>query len=55
MTTAPIILIADRTDDALKYLQEELATADYTPLHAKDGREALPLVETQPTNSVRYR
>ena len=49
MSTAPIILIADRNDDALKYLQEELATADYTLLHAKDGREALSLVETQPS------
>jgi DNA-binding response OmpR family regulator len=47
MTTAPIILIADRNDDALKYLQEELATADYTLFYAKDGREALSLVETQ--------
>jgi DNA-binding response OmpR family regulator len=49
MSTAPIILIADRNDDAPKYLQEELATADYTLLHAKDGREALSLVETQPS------
>jgi CheY-like chemotaxis protein len=48
MSTSPIILIADRDDDALKYLQEELATADYTLLQAKDGREALSLVETQP-------
>jgi hypothetical protein len=30
MPTAPIILIADRNDDTLKYLQKELATTDYT-------------------------
>jgi CheY-like chemotaxis protein len=48
MSAVPIILIADRNGDALKYLQEELATTDYTLLHARDGREALSLLETQP-------
>ena len=47
MTTAPIILIADRNDDALKYLKEELATTEYELLHAKDGQEALSIVDTQ--------
>jgi CheY-like chemotaxis protein len=47
MTTVPIILIADRNDDALKYLKEELATTEYALLHAKDGQEALSIVETQ--------
>ena len=45
MTTAPIILIADRSDDALKYLKEELA-ANYALLHAKDGHEVLSIVDT---------
>jgi CheY-like chemotaxis protein len=47
MTTAPIILIADRNEDALKYLKEELATTDYEVLHAKDGQEVLSIVDTQ--------
>jgi CheY-like chemotaxis protein len=47
MSTAPIILIADRNDDALKYLKEELEPTEYALLHAKDGHEVLSLVETQ--------
>src|ERR1700692_1609792 len=47
MTTAPIILIADRNEDALKYLKDELAATDYTLLHAKDGHEVLSIVDTQ--------
>ena len=44
MTTPPIILIADRNEDALKYLREELPMTDYVLLHAKDEREALAIV-----------
>lgn len=47
MTTAPIILIADRNEDTLKYLKDELAATDYTLLHAKDGNEVLSIVERQ--------
>jgi two-component system, response regulator PhcR len=47
MTTAPIIIIADRTDDALKYLKEELATTEYTLLHATDGQEVMSIIETE--------
>ena len=47
MTTAPIILIADRNEDALKYLKDELAATDYTLLHAKDGNEVLSIVDRQ--------
>jgi CheY-like chemotaxis protein len=46
MSTAPIILIADRNDEALNYLKEELAT-DYALLHARDGQEVLSIVEAQ--------
>ena len=45
MTTAPIILIADRNEDALKYLREELPLTDYVLLHAKDEQEALSIVD----------
>ena len=44
---APIILIADRNEDALKYLKEELATTEFELLHAKDGHEVLSIVDTQ--------
>ena len=44
---APIILIADRNEDALKYLKEELATTQFELLHAKDGHEVLSIVDTQ--------
>ena len=44
MTTAPIILVADRNEDAIKYLKEELPMTDYVLLHAKDEREALSIV-----------
>jgi len=47
MTAAPIILIADRNEDALNYLKDELAASDYTLLHAKDGHEVLSIVDTQ--------
>jgi CheY-like chemotaxis protein len=47
MSTAPIILIADRNDDALKYLKEELEPTEYALLHVKDGDEALSIVDTQ--------
>src|SRR6202049_746413 len=47
MSTAPIILIADRNDDALKYLKEELEPTEYELLHAKDGHEVLSIVDTQ--------
>src|ERR1700687_2335959 len=45
MTTAPIILVADRNEDALKYLREDLPMTDYVLLHAKDEREALSIVD----------
>jgi DNA-binding response OmpR family regulator len=45
MTTPPIILVADRNEDALKYLREELPMTDYVLLHAKDDREALSIVD----------
>jgi len=47
MTTAPIILIADRNEDALKYLREELPMTGYVLLHAKNQQEALSIVDTQ--------
>jgi CheY-like chemotaxis protein len=47
MTTTPIILIADRNEEALKYLKEELATTQFELLHAKDGHEVLSIVDTQ--------
>src|SRR5258708_11005411 len=45
MTNSPIILVADRNEDALKYLREELPITDYVLLHAKDEREALSIVD----------
>ena len=45
MTTPPIILVADRNEDALKYLREELPMTDYVLLHAKDEQEALSIVD----------
>jgi DNA-binding response OmpR family regulator len=47
MSTAPIILVADRNHDALEYLKEELATTQFELLHAKDGHEVLSIVNTQ--------
>ena len=47
MTTTPIILIADRDEDALKYLKEELEPTKYELLHAKDGQEVLSIVDKQ--------
>ena len=49
MTTPPIILVADRNEDALKYLREELPMSDYVLLHAKDEREALSIVDRKPS------
>ena len=47
MTTKPIILIADRTEDVLNCFKKELATTDCALLHAKDGKEALSIVDSQ--------
>ena len=47
MTAAPIILIADRNEDALKYLKEELATTEYELMHVKDAQEVLSIVDKQ--------
>ena len=47
MSTAPIVLIADRNHDALEYLKEELATTQFELIHAKDGHELLSILNTQ--------
>lgn len=47
MTPAPIVLVVDRSDEALKLLKEERAATMYEFLHAKDGYEALPVVNDQ--------
>lgn len=46
MTNAPIILVADRNEDAAKYLQEELARTNYELFHASDGKEVLSIIDT---------
>jgi len=44
---APIILIADRNPRLLNYLKRELISSHYALLHAKDGQEALSIVDSQ--------
>ena len=46
MTTKPIILIADRNEDVSNCIKQELAAAGFALLHAKDGKEALSIVES---------
>ena len=47
MTTAPIVLVADRNDGVLKHLKNELGTTDYVLLHARNGQEALSIIGNQ--------
>jgi len=44
--TEPIILIADRDEEIPNSIKKELATTDFDLLHAKDGKEALSLVDS---------
>src|ERR1700722_17949245 len=48
MSSTLIILIADRNEDAVKYLKEQLAPMGISLLHAKDGQEALAIIEQAP-------
>lgn len=47
MTDAPIILIADRNEDVLDCFREEPVAADCALFHAKDGQEALSIVQNR--------
>jgi len=47
MTASPIILIADRDDDVVNCLKQELASTDCALVHAKDGKEALAILGSQ--------
>jgi len=48
MTIAPIILVADRDEEAAKYLREVLTRTDYQLFHVKDGQEVLSIVDKHP-------
>jgi CheY-like chemotaxis protein len=45
MTPAQTILIADRQEDLLNVLKEELAATNYALLHAINGEEAVAFLE----------
>jgi CheY-like chemotaxis protein len=45
MTPALTILIADHHEDVLNVLKEQLATTNYALLHARNGEEAIALLE----------
>jgi CheY-like chemotaxis protein len=45
MTPALTILIADHHEDVLNILKEQLATTNYALLHARNGAEAIALLE----------
>jgi CheY-like chemotaxis protein len=45
MTPAQTILIADRHEDLLNVLKEELAETNYALLHATNGEEAIAFLE----------
>jgi CheY-like chemotaxis protein len=45
MTPALTILIADRHEDVLNTLNEQLAATDYALLHAKSGEEAIAFLD----------
>jgi CheY-like chemotaxis protein len=45
MTPALTILIADHHEDVLNILEEQLATTNYALLHARNGAEAIALLE----------
>ena len=45
MTPALTILIADDDEDVFNVLKEQLAETDYALLHAKNGEEAIALLE----------
>ena len=45
MTPALTILIADHDEDVFNVLKEQLAETDYALLHAKNGEEAIALLE----------
>ena len=45
MTPALTILIADRHEDVLNILKEQLATTNYALLHAHNGEEAIAFLE----------
>jgi len=50
MTTKPIILIADRNEEVPNCIRTELATTGFDLLHAKDGIEALSIVDSHSPN-----
>jgi len=50
MTTKPIILIADRDEDVSNCIKQELTATGFTLLHAKDGKEALSIVDSYAPN-----
>src|SRR6266478_5443718 len=50
MTTKPIILIADRDEDVSNCIKQELTATGFALLHAKDGKEALSIVESHAPN-----
>jgi len=50
MTTKPIVLIADRNEDVSNCIKQALTTTGFTLLHAKDGKEALSIVDSHAPN-----
>jgi len=50
MTPALTILIADHHEDVLNILEEQLAKTDYALLHARNGAEAIALLERLKSN-----
>jgi DNA-binding response OmpR family regulator len=47
MNPAPIVLVADRSILVSNYLKRKLVTTGYTLLHAKDGHEALAVLNRE--------